>query len=310
MPELLDIVSIGEPLAEFNQIKAGGPFVMGFGGDSSNCAIAAARAGAAAGYITRVGDDMFGDGLLALWQREGIDASQIKRDAAPNGIYFITHGPDGHHFTYVRGNSAACQLAPEDISPAYIASARALHFSAISQAISPSARRAVTTAIGLAESAGLEISYDTNLRLKLWSLVEARRVIFETIPSATILRPSLDDARQLLGIEEPDAITDAFLKMGARRVVLTLGDGGALAASANERFRIAPIKVVARDASGAGDAFSGAFLAAHLRGASLLDAARFANAAAALSVTRMGTIASYAARDDIEACRAAQPPTT
>ena len=73
----LDIISIGEALAEFNQTVPGGPFTMGFGGDTSNCAIAAARAGASVGYITRVGDDLFGDGLLDLWTREGIDASGV-----------------------------------------------------------------------------------------------------------------------------------------------------------------------------------------------------------------------------------------
>ena len=179
-------------------------------------------------------------------------------------------------------------------------SADALHVSAISQAISASARRAVAAAIGHALKAGREVCYDTNLRLKLWPLEEARAVIFATIPGATILRPSLDDARQLLGLEDPDAIADAFLTMGARRVVLTLGADGALAATAQERHRIAPLKVITIDASGAGDAFSGAFLAEHLRGASLRNASRFANRAAALSVTRMGTIASYGHRQEIE----------
>jgi 2-dehydro-3-deoxygluconokinase len=294
-----DIVAIGEPMAELNQIEPGGPFHLGYGGDTSNCAIAATRAGASAGYVTRVGRDFLGDGLMALWAREGVDASHVLRDDAPTGLYFTTHGPKGHEFTYVRKSSAASLLSAADIDAAYVAGARVLHVSAISQAISASARQAVSAAIDAATAAGREFSYDTNLRLKLWSLEDARKTIIETIPRATILRPSLDDARILLDLTDADAIADTFLRMGARRVVMTLGSEGALAATQSERHRIPPHAVKQVDASGAGDAFSGAFLAEFLRTGNFEGAARFANAAAALSVTRMGTIASYARRDEI-----------
>jgi 2-dehydro-3-deoxygluconokinase len=295
-----ELILIGEPLAEFNQTQPGGPFAMGFGGDTSNCAIAAARAGARTGYIARVGEDMFGDGLIDLWKHEGVDASRVIRDPAPTGIYFITHGPQGHVFTYARKGSAASLLSPADLDEAYIGGARVLHFSAISQAISASARDAIDHAIAIAERAGVEICYDTNLRLKLWSLDDARKTILATIPRCHILRPSLDDSRLLLGLEDPDAIVDAYLKLGSRMVVLTLGADGALAATADERHRIPAEHVAFVDASGAGDAFSGAFLAENLRGSGLERAARFANAAAALSTERMGTIASYAGRDATE----------
>ncbi len=294
------IIGIGEPLAEFNQLHADGPFAMGFGGDTSNCIIAAARAGASTGYITRVGDDLFGDGLLDLWAKEGVDASQVKRDAHANGIYFITHGADGHRFTYVRQGSAACHMQPGDIDEACIRGARVLHFSAISQAISLSARSTVAHALAVAEAAGVAICYDTNLRLKLWTLAEARGVILDTVPHATFLRPSIDDAKLLLGEADPDRVVDIFLGMGAKTVLLTLGEAGAIAATTGERHHIMPRAVKAVDASGAGDAFSGAFLAAYVAGQSLRQATEFANAAAALSVTRMGTIASYVGRAEIE----------
>jgi 2-dehydro-3-deoxygluconokinase len=294
-----ELISIGEPLAEFNQTGPGGPFQMGFGGDTSNCVIAAARAGAKAGYIARVGEDMFGDGLMDLWAREGVDASRVKRDPAPTGIYFITHGPQGHVFTYARKGSAASLLSPDDIDEGYIRGARVLHFSAISQAIGASARAAIDHAVGIAERAGIDICYDTNLRLKLWTLEDARKTILATIPRAAILRPSLDDSRLLLGLDDPDAIADAYLKLGSPMVVLTLGADGALAATAGERHRIPPEKVAFVDASGAGDAFSGAFLAEYLRGSGLERAARFANAAAAISTARAGTIGSYPQRAEV-----------
>jgi hypothetical protein len=94
------IVSIGEPMVEFNQTRAGeGTYLQGFGGDSSNMIIAAARTGACTAYFTRVGDDEFGRMLLELWKREGVDTSGVIVDReAPTGAYFVTHGPTGHVF--------------------------------------------------------------------------------------------------------------------------------------------------------------------------------------------------------------------
>ena len=76
-----DIVAIGEPMVEFNQTRAGEPnYLQGFGGDTSNTIIAAARAGARTAYVTRLGDDEFGRLLLDLWRREGVDASGVGID--------------------------------------------------------------------------------------------------------------------------------------------------------------------------------------------------------------------------------------
>ena len=93
-----DIIAIGEPLGEFNQTKAGNPnYLFGHGGDTSNAIIAAARSGASTAYVSAVGDDTFGRSFLGLWQREGVDISAITKDsAAHTGIYFISHGGDGH----------------------------------------------------------------------------------------------------------------------------------------------------------------------------------------------------------------------
>src|ERR671913_1238900 len=114
----LDIVAIGEPLVEFNQTGEGEGrlYRQGYGGDTSNLAIAAARQGARAGYITALGDDAHGRMLLELWRREGVDATRVKIDAAaPTGIYFVTHADGRHDFTYVRAGSAASRLAPADL---------------------------------------------------------------------------------------------------------------------------------------------------------------------------------------------------
>jgi hypothetical protein len=175
----LDIVSIGEPMIEFNQTRPDEPnYLQGFGGDTSNMIIAAARSGARAAYVTRVGDDDFGRMFLALWEKEGIDTRGVAIDPqAPTGAYFVRHGPQGHAFSYLRAGSAASRLRPEDLPLALIREARHIHASGISMAISASAADAVLAAFEAARAAGAKVSFDPNLRLKLWPLEQARKKI-------------------------------------------------------------------------------------------------------------------------------------
>jgi 2-dehydro-3-deoxygluconokinase len=99
--------------------------------------IAAARQGARAGYLTALGDDAFGEMFFDLWRSEGVDASRVIRDKdAPTGIYFVTHGPNGHVFSYRRAGSAASRMTPEALPVDYISQSKFLHVSGISQAIS------------------------------------------------------------------------------------------------------------------------------------------------------------------------------
>ena len=180
----LDLVALGEAMVEFNQARADDPrtYLQGFGGDTSNTAIAAARLGVRSGYVTRVGTDAFGRWLLALWREEGVDTRGVAEDAtAPTGVYFVNHGPKGHEFSYLRAGSAASQLAPDNLAHEVIRDARVLHLSAISQAISASACDACFAAIETARKAGARVAYDTNLRLKLWPLARAREVIGEVM---------------------------------------------------------------------------------------------------------------------------------
>src|SRR6184192_2887005 len=105
IPEPIDILALGEAMVEFNQTGEGGgrQYLQGFGGDTSNFAIAAARQGARAGYISALGDDSHGRMLRELWRREGVDDSQVAVDTdAFTAIYFVTHGPKGHDFSFMR----------------------------------------------------------------------------------------------------------------------------------------------------------------------------------------------------------------
>ena len=111
-----DLLAIGEALVELNQPKEGAPFVQGFGGDTSNAMIAAARLGADAAYFTAVGADRFGQALTELWLNEGVDASRIVvNGGAHTGLYFVSHGAQGHEFSYMRAGSAASRVSEADL---------------------------------------------------------------------------------------------------------------------------------------------------------------------------------------------------
>ncbi len=287
------IISIGEPLIEFNRPREGDgrTWLQGFGGDSQNVVIAAARQGMSAGYITSLGQDWMGDAFLDLWKSEGLDASRVSRHpTAPTGVSFVTHGPTGHKFDYLRRNSAASLMAPENLPADYVASARTFHLSAIGQAISESARETCDAAISIARAAGVKVSYDTNLRLRLWDLDTARRTIDDTIARCDIALPSLDDSRQLTGLTAPESIVDYYLDVGAPLVALKMAADGCLIATPRERIRLAGHRVDAVDATGAGDTFDGAFLARLLSGDTLEKAGRYANVAAALSTRGYGAV--------------------
>ena len=295
-----DVVCLGEPLVEFNQ-TADGSFKQGFGGDTSNCAIAAARQGARVGYMSAVGEDAFGEALMALWRRERVDTRAVATNAnASTGIYFVTHDDEGHHFSYYRAASAASQLGPADIDRRVITATRYLQVSGISQAVSASACDAVFHAIDVAKNVGVGVAYDTNLRATLWPLARARAVIHEAIGLCDIALPGLDDAQVLTGLHDPEDIADFYLARGPNLVALTLGLRGTFVATPKERRLIPAFPVTPVDATGAGDAFDGAFLAELAAGTEPFAAARYANAAAALSTTGYGAVSPLPTRAQVQ----------
>jgi 2-dehydro-3-deoxygluconokinase len=288
----VDILAVGEPMVEFNQTHPGRPeYLQGFGGDTSNMVIAASRSGARTAYVTRIGDDAFGRLFLELWRREGVDACDVAIDpAAPTGAYFVTHEAGGHAFSYLRAGSAASRMRAQDLPMAAIRSARFVHASGISMAISTSAADCVLAAFAAAREAGAAISFDPNLRLKLWPLERARAMILAAAAGADHFLPSIEDARALSGLDDPEAIVDWAHRIGAGTVFLKLGAQGVVVSDGTRRERVPGLELRSIDATGAGDCFCGAALARLAAGDSVWDSARYANAAAALATTGFGAV--------------------
>jgi 2-dehydro-3-deoxygluconokinase len=299
----LDVLCLGEALIEFNQIPddTNNTYRSGFGGDTSNTAVAVARQETSSGFLSKVGNDPFGIKLLELWKREGVDCTYVlQHPEFPTGIYFVTHDENGHHFSYYRKGSAASQMTPEDVTADVVSQSKVLHLSAITQAISASSCETAFAAIHKARKSGVKISYDTNLRLKLWPLNQARDVINQVVPMCDVLLPSLDDVTSLTGLQEPKKIIDYYLKLGAKLVVLKQGEQGVLVADGHNESCISGHAVKTIDATGAGDTFDGAFLSEWIRSNDPFKAAEYANAAAALSTTRYGAVNSIPNRTEVE----------
>ncbi len=297
-----DIVAIGEPLVEFNEARAADPsaWLQGFGGDTSNMAIAAARLDARVAYVTRLGDDRFGRMFVDLWKGEGIDTSGVSLDAeAPTGVYFVSHGPRGHEFSYLRAGSAASRMRPDHLPRNLLRSARLVHASGISQAISPSMCDAVFAAFESARETGATVTYDPNVRPKLWPAPRARAVVMASVAMCTWCLPSQDDASILFGDLAPEGVVDALHRAGARGVVLKQGAAGCIVSDGTRRERIAAHAVESVDATGAGDCFDGAFAARLMAGDDPFRAARYANVAAALATTGYGAVAPLPRAADV-----------
>ena len=288
----LDIVALGEAMVEFNQRpheQAGDAplYQQGFGGDTSNAAIAAARAGARVAYLTRLGTDRWGDRLMDLWQRENVDTTTVLRDTqAPTGMYFVSHDAQGHHFSYARAGSAASRMQPQDLVhwADAITHSQWLHLSGISLAISAAACDTAFAAMQHARNMGTRVALDSNLRLSLWPLARAQACIRQAVSLCDLFLPSLEDMTALTGLTQAADIIAWSHAQGAAQVVLKLGADGAVASDGQQQQKVPGHLVTAVDATGAGDCFDGNLLARLALGDDLAAAGRYANTAASLAV--------------------------
>ncbi|WP_285693032.1 sugar kinase [Actinomadura sp. NBRC 104412] len=268
----------------------------GFGGDVANVAVMAARMGATARLLTRVGEDAPGRLLMDFWRRARVDVDRVTVDAsAPTGVYVNAVRAGEHRFHYYRSNSAASLLGEEDVDGGLLEGADALHTSGISLAISGSSARAAERAADLARERGVTVTFCVNHRPSLRPDPE-RGLRFARAADIVVL--SGEDARALLGTGEPDRVRDA-LGDGPREIVLTDGAAGALVLTDGAEHRVAspPVRVV--DTAGAGDALTGTYLARRLAGARPAEALETAVIAAALSCRYPGCARSYPTADEV-----------
>ena len=304
-----DVVCMGEIMVELNAVNRGplrnvGLFEKHAAGAEGNVAIGVSRLGCSSGIITRVGDDEFGLFLLATLKGENVDTAHVTVDKDyPTAVFFIQRGfpiPDKSEAYYYRRNSSGSKLSPKDLDPKYIASAKVLHVTGITPALSESAKEATTAAVKIAKENNVTVSLDTNIRLKLWTEEAARTTLLPLCQMADLLFTSQPDARIILGLDEPAEIAKVLHRSGVRTVVVKLGEKGAFASSEGETATQPMMHASVEDPTGAGDSFAATFLATQLKGWKLLDSLRAALATAALVV---GVRGDYENMPSMEALR-------
>lgn len=269
----------------------GAEFATAAGGKGANQAVAAARAGGAVTFIARVGKDVLGDRAVAGFVREGINVKYLRRDACrPSGVALICVSDSGENSIAVAPGANA-RLSPKDVRTAIPAFTHSDIL--LTQLETP--LRTVAAAVRLATAGGV---------LTILNPAPAQALPDALLRQISILTPNENEAELLTGIKVSSEASAgrAAMKLrqrGVSTVIITLGAKGALLVSGAVQALIPGFKVKAMDTTAAGDVFNGTLAVALAKGQELTAAVRFANAAAALSVTRMGAQPSAPTRKEI-----------
>ena len=270
---MTEFVTIGESLGLFRGDTAG-PLGVGsghtfsFAGAESNVSIGLARLGHQVAMLGRVGDDAAGHVIAERLHAEGVDLSGLVVDqAAPTALMLRqSRTVDRITASYYRHGSAGSRLGRADLDLARIRSAKVLHTSGITLAISPTARDAIEHAVKIASAAGVTVSLDINHRSQLWRRKEAQEALHALVDQVDVLFGSERELRLLTDKTGPEAIAAAVGDLGPAEVVVKRGALGALALADGETDAVPPVPVTTVDPVGAGDAFVAGYLSARLEG--------------------------------------------
>jgi ribokinase len=269
----------------------GGEFLTAAGGKGANQAVAAAKAGGAVTLVARVGKDMFGERAVAGFIESGINVDYVQYDKSASGVALIFVAKDGENSIGV-GGGANSKLSPADVRRAKDAFADA--DVVIMQLETP--LETVQAAADLAAASGARV---------ILNPAPAQALPDKLLKKVSILTPNETEAELLTGVKVTDETSctraaDILLGKGIKTVIITLGARGSFVATASSSELISGFKVNPVDTTAAGDTFNGALAVALAEGSSMPDAVRFANAAGAISVTRMGAQPSAPKRSEIE----------
>jgi sugar/nucleoside kinase (ribokinase family) len=304
-----DIITIGEILVEIMRPAAGqpldrtgdfrGPFASGA---PAIFAVAAARLGMNTGFIGAVGADAFGRMLTNRLEDEGVDTSQIQTPSGhSSGVAFVAYSEDGsREFVFHIRHAAAGAMQAKALIPSYFSRIRWLHISGSSLSLNQNSLDACLRCLELTKSNGGKLSFDPNIRPELMPLETARNVFAPFLQEADLLLPTASEALALAGVTDLEQAAELLL--GNRRAVLAIkrGPEGCTIYTGDEHVDVSGFQVVEVDPTGAGDCFNAACLAGVDAGWPLEKTARFAAAAGALAVTRMGPMEGAPRRQDID----------
>jgi 2-dehydro-3-deoxygluconokinase len=299
MSQALDVITIGEAMAMFVASEPGElshveNFFKRVAGAELNVATGLARLGLKVSWVSRVGDDSFGQFVLNSLKKEGIDTAGVTLDGRfATGFQLKSKVSDGTDpiVEYFRKGSAASHLSVEDFNPAYFTSARHLHLSGVAAALSAGSYALLDHAAGAMKAAGKTLSFDPNLRPVLWkSEAEMVEKLNHLAFQADWVLPGVKEGIILTGQRTPEGIADFYLDKGVKAVVLKTGADGAWFKTADgEKGAVAAVKVEnVVDTVGAGDGFAVGVISALLEGKTLHQAIARGNKIGSLAIQVQG----------------------
>lgn len=308
-----DITAIGEILIDLTQTgvnEAGVPqFSANPGGAPANVAVAAARLGAEAAFIGKVGDDGFGAYLRQVLTGDHVDCGGLRTGSQPTTMAIVSvDGAGERSFRFVRG--ADRELTPEEVDDATLPDSRILHFGSVSLTAAP-ARSATIFAAQTARKSGRLVSYDPNYRPALWpGEAAAAEWMRRPLPLVDIIKLAEEELPLLTGgagLEDGAALLE---EQGVKLVLVTLGGDGVFCRWQGQSWRQPGVSVTVADTNGAGDTFLGAVLSRLCRRGvqpltglgrtELEDILAFANQAAALTCSRSGAIPAMPTLEEVK----------
>jgi 2-dehydro-3-deoxygluconokinase len=287
----------GDPLRTARELR------LSTAGAESTVAIGMCRLGHDAAWVGVVGDDELGARVRRDLAAEGVDVRFVRTDPDHPTGFMIRELPVAGltRVTYYRRNSAGSRLSPADVEAAMAAGADLVHLTGITPALGGDCAEAVRRAAELARRAGIPVSFDVNHRSTLPGSRYAASFARELLPSIDILFVGDDELAVVTDETNPERAARALLRRGPTEVVVKKGADGAVAATADGDLVTHPaLTVPVADVIGAGDGFTAGYLAARCDGRPVQDRLRWANTAAACSVSTHGDWEGLPTRATIE----------
>jgi 2-dehydro-3-deoxygluconokinase len=289
-----DLFTFGESLSVFissdtDSVMSATKFERVTAGAEVNVAVTLSRLGLKAQYFSRFGNDQLGSVMLADIEAEGVDVSLTKRVDSFTGAMVRNPGKTAPvEISYLRKGSAASTIQPSDILDSYISSTRWLHATGITCAISDSGAKTVKHALEKASQLKIKSSFDLNIRRKLWSEEQARKVLEPLAHDVELLIGGEDEYQVVFGQADPKEILLEANKRGCKIAVMTKGDQKMRFSIDGKYEEITPPKVVAIDPVGSGDAFTGGVISGLLSGMSAKGALEQGSICGALVASMFG----------------------
>jgi 2-dehydro-3-deoxygluconokinase len=289
------IVTLGETLVCFSpeepgRLEAAWRFRKSVGGAESNTAIGLARLGCRTSWISALGTDPFGDEIVRVLRGEGVEVDAVRRTPhAPTGIMIKElRSINDVRVHYYRKGSAASLLSERDIHPGLIDGASAVHLTGITCALGEGPRSAVHRVLELCDDHAVPVSFDPNLRLKLWTAEEAAAEISWILPFVQTMLLSEWELAVCTLTNDLDAGIRKLQEQGVHTIVIRRDRWGAVAEEDGVRVEAEAEPVTLVDPVGAGDAFNAGFLFAREHDYPLHQCAAIGNWAAGQVVAHPG----------------------